>query len=100
MAIDEWTPNWPKFDKWLFKNTGTVRLSIQIPIYWTNGKALDISGKEKMSLQKLGVRKKNTDVGSHLEELDIEIMRALQQDARSSYRDIARKLKIAVGTVH
>lgn len=35
-----------------------------------------------------------------MEELDLEIMRALQDDARSSYRDIARKLKIAVGTVH
>ena len=35
-----------------------------------------------------------------LEPLDIEILRALQQDARSSYRDIARKLKVAVGTVH
>jgi Lrp/AsnC family transcriptional regulator for asnA, asnC and gidA len=37
---------------------------------------------------------------SPLEELDVEIMRALQEDARSSYRVIARKLKIAVGTVH
>jgi len=36
----------------------------------------------------------------HPEVLDIEILRALQQDARSSYRDIARKLKISVGTVH
>jgi DNA-binding Lrp family transcriptional regulator len=34
------------------------------------------------------------------EPLDIEILRALQADARSSYRDIARKLKISVGTVH
>ena len=34
------------------------------------------------------------------EPLDIEILRALQVDARSSYRDIARKLKISVGTVH
>ena len=34
------------------------------------------------------------------ETLDIEILRALQEDARSSYRDIARKLKISVGTVH
>jgi DNA-binding Lrp family transcriptional regulator len=34
------------------------------------------------------------------EALDIEILRALQEDARSSYRDIARKLKISVGTVH
>jgi DNA-binding Lrp family transcriptional regulator len=34
------------------------------------------------------------------EALDVEILRALQDDARSSYRDIARKLKISVGTVH
>jgi len=34
------------------------------------------------------------------EPIDIEILRALQEDARSSYRDIARKLKISVGTVH
>ncbi len=34
------------------------------------------------------------------EPLDLEILRALQEDARSSYRDIARKLKISVGTVH
>ena len=34
------------------------------------------------------------------EALDIEILRALQDDARSSYRIIARKLKISVGTVH
>ncbi|MDA4130782.1 MAG: Lrp/AsnC family transcriptional regulator [Thaumarchaeota archaeon] len=53
-----------------------------------------------MSFQKLGVQKKKPAAETHLEELDIEIMRALQQDARSSYRDIARKLKIAVGTVH
>ena len=29
----------------------------------------------------------------------MQIIRALQKDARSSYRDIARKLNIAVGTV-
>src|SRR5271165_6963612 len=34
------------------------------------------------------------------EPLDVEILKALQTDARSSYRDIARKLKISVGTVH
>ena len=34
------------------------------------------------------------------EQLDIEIIRALQENARASYRDIARKLKISVGTVH
>jgi DNA-binding Lrp family transcriptional regulator len=34
------------------------------------------------------------------EALDLEILRSLQEDARSSYRDIARKLKISVGTVH
>jgi DNA-binding Lrp family transcriptional regulator len=35
-----------------------------------------------------------------LEDVDIEIIRALQKDARASYRDIARKIGIAVGTVH
>jgi DNA-binding Lrp family transcriptional regulator len=34
------------------------------------------------------------------EDLDLEILRALSADARASYRDIARKLRIAVGTVH
>ncbi len=34
-----------------------------------------------------------------LEQLDLEIIRALQKDARSSFRDIARRLDIAVGTV-
>jgi DNA-binding Lrp family transcriptional regulator len=34
------------------------------------------------------------------EPLDLGILQALQSDARSSYRDIARKLKISVGTVH
>ncbi|MCL4519734.1 MAG: Lrp/AsnC family transcriptional regulator [Thaumarchaeota archaeon] len=34
-----------------------------------------------------------------IEELDLRIIRALQKDARSSYRDIARRLDIAVGTV-
>ena len=38
--------------------------------------------------------------GLAIEELDLQILRVLQQDARSSYRDVARKLKIAVGTVH
>jgi DNA-binding Lrp family transcriptional regulator len=47
---------------------------------------------------KLQVEKEDQDF--HPEQLDIEILRALQEDARSSYRDIARKLKISVGTVH
>lgn len=34
------------------------------------------------------------------EALDIEILKALQKDPRSSYRDIARKIGVAVGTVH
>lgn len=34
------------------------------------------------------------------EALDVEILRVLQEDARSSYRIIAKKLKISVGTVH
>ncbi len=35
-----------------------------------------------------------------IETLDVEILKALQKDPRSSYRDIARKIGIAVGTVH
>jgi DNA-binding Lrp family transcriptional regulator len=35
-----------------------------------------------------------------LESFDREIIQALQKDARASYRDIARKIGIAVGTVH
>ncbi|MDA4111727.1 MAG: Lrp/AsnC family transcriptional regulator [Thaumarchaeota archaeon] len=51
-----------------------------------------------MSVQKLHTEKKQiTEV--HPEQLDLEIIRALQADARSSFRDIARKLKVAVGTV-
>ncbi len=34
-----------------------------------------------------------------VEDLDLEIIKVLQQDARASYRDIARKLNVAVGTV-
>lgn len=41
-----------------------------------------------------------TGTDFQIEALDIEILKALQEDARSSYRDIARKLKISVGTVH
>jgi DNA-binding Lrp family transcriptional regulator len=48
--------------------------------------------------QKLQEEKAELDF--HPEPLDLEILRALQEDARSSYRDIARKLKISVGTVH
>jgi DNA-binding Lrp family transcriptional regulator len=35
-----------------------------------------------------------------LEELDIKIIRVLQNEARASYRDVARKIGVAVGTVH
>lgn len=49
-------------------------------------------------MQKLQDEKTGTDF--QIEALDIEILKALQEDARSSYRDIARKLKISVGTVH
>jgi DNA-binding Lrp family transcriptional regulator len=52
-----------------------------------------------VALQKLQAEKNHASE-IQPEELDLEIMRALQDDARSSYRDIARKLKIAVGTVH
>jgi len=48
--------------------------------------------------QKMQEEKKTSEIV--VESLDIEILRALQEDARSSYRDIARKLKISVGTVH
>ena len=34
-----------------------------------------------------------------VEPLDLEIIRVLQKDARASFRDIARQLKVAVGTV-
>jgi DNA-binding Lrp family transcriptional regulator len=53
---------------------------------------------ERVLQQKLQEEREELD--SHPETLDIEILRALQEDARSSYRDIARKLKISVGTVH
>jgi DNA-binding Lrp family transcriptional regulator len=36
----------------------------------------------------------------NLESIDRKIIQALQKDARASYRDIARKIGIAVGTVH
>jgi DNA-binding Lrp family transcriptional regulator len=52
--------------------------------------------ENSLALQKMQAE----NASSPLEELDVEIMRALQEDARSSYRVIARKLKIAVGTVH
>lgn len=35
-----------------------------------------------------------------LDELDIGILKTLQEDARQSSREIARKLKVATGTVH
>jgi DNA-binding Lrp family transcriptional regulator len=35
-----------------------------------------------------------------LEGLDLKIIRSLQHDSRASYRDIAKKLDVAVGTVH
>ena len=35
-----------------------------------------------------------------LDEIDTEILRELEQDARNSYRSIAKKLGISVGTVH
>lgn len=34
-----------------------------------------------------------------VEDMDLKIIQVLQQDARASYRDIARKLGVAVGTV-
>ncbi len=40
-----------------------------------------------------------SEKGSLLEALDYEIIRTLQRDARSSFRDISRKIGIAVGTV-
>jgi DNA-binding Lrp family transcriptional regulator len=41
----------------------------------------------------------NEAIRNSLETLDYQIVSALQEDARSSYRDIARKIGIAVGTV-
>jgi DNA-binding Lrp family transcriptional regulator len=37
---------------------------------------------------------------ANLESLDLEILKSLQKEPRASYRDIARKLGVAVGTVH
>jgi len=37
--------------------------------------------------------------GENVEDLDLRIIRSLQQDARASYRDIARRIGVAVGTV-
>jgi Lrp/AsnC family transcriptional regulator, regulator for asnA, asnC and gidA len=48
--------------------------------------------------QKIHDEKRDSEIVT--ESLDVEILRALQSDARSSYRDIARQLKISVGTVH
>jgi DNA-binding Lrp family transcriptional regulator len=36
----------------------------------------------------------------HLDELDIDILKVLEQDARISYRKISEDLNISVGTVH
>ncbi|MHB1908392.1 MAG: Lrp/AsnC family transcriptional regulator [Nitrososphaerales archaeon] len=44
-------------------------------------------------------KKPKIELTYELEELDLLILSALQDDARASYRDIARKLAIAVGTV-
>ncbi len=35
-----------------------------------------------------------------VDELDLRILSLLQQNARLSYREIARELKVAVGTVY
>jgi DNA-binding Lrp family transcriptional regulator len=42
----------------------------------------------------------NSKKSDAIEPLDLEIMKALQKDPRASYRDIARKIGVAVGTVH
>jgi DNA-binding Lrp family transcriptional regulator len=39
------------------------------------------------------------DPVQRIESVDLQILKALQKDPRSSFRDIARKLGIAVGTV-
>ncbi len=44
-------------------------------------------------------KKQRSGFKKFVEPLDLEIMKALQQDPRSSFRDLARKLKVAVGTV-
>jgi len=36
----------------------------------------------------------------NLDNIDIEILRLLQEDSRTSYRNIANKLGLSVGTVH
>ncbi|MGC8961341.1 MAG: winged helix-turn-helix transcriptional regulator, partial [Candidatus Bathyarchaeia archaeon] len=35
-----------------------------------------------------------------LDELDVNILRLFNEDARISYREIAKKLGVAVGTIH
>ena len=91
-----------KLPDWLFNVSGVVQLSNQVGLNCTivtmhTGR----KNTSNLSSQKIGLQGSYAakDQG-HVEEIDIEILRALQQDARSSYRDIARKLKIAVGTVH
>lgn len=39
-------------------------------------------------------------VPSTPDDLDYELLRILQQDARTSYRDIAKRLKVAEGTIY
>jgi DNA-binding Lrp family transcriptional regulator len=41
----------------------------------------------------------NNEEAQTLQNFDLKIIRALQQDPRSSFRDIARKIGVAVGTV-
>jgi DNA-binding Lrp family transcriptional regulator len=40
------------------------------------------------------------DASRDIEEIDLEILKALQKDPRASYRDVARKVGASVGTVH
>ncbi len=40
------------------------------------------------------------EVNCQIDELDREILRILQQDARASYLEIARKFNVAGGTIH
>lgn len=46
------------------------------------------------------LRKSKMEVPGNMDRLDVEILRRLSQDARKSYLEIARELKVANATVH
>jgi DNA-binding Lrp family transcriptional regulator len=72
-------------------------LSNPISINWT---VVDTLSYDSLVRMESKLQEESATLEFQSEPLDVEIIRALQEDARSSYRDIARKLKISVGTVH